>query len=541
MKDYKTLIVLTIVHALSIIPCTLFAQGLKVKEMKQVMSDLSGSVHQRMDSLGNPCGLVKVMIENPEVSFGGNVVGDVANEMNEYWVYLPKGTKGLSVKRKNYLPMSIRFADYGVNEVESKVTYQIVLKEVSSKKNSIYISISPKYASLTIDDNLIDVDPNGVYEFFLEKGEYMVKAEARGFRKYVNVIEIGKKNEPLNINLESLLADVTISTETNGADISINDEKIGVGTWIGHLPAGSYNISSNKEGYVPYLKEIRIVEKEKVDIKIPQLKRLIGSISIVSNITDFTDVSVDGQKSEILNGQIADVASGKHIISLGKYGYGNVEIPVFVKGNGTDTIKHTFVPLKDYEKAVQGDKLSMFQVAINCENRKDYKQAVYWYDLSRDEIGQIDDYYNEVDKYNALARLLSKKDIPDLYNFQRAMDLYIEIIKISKDEKKYGHLRHGWNTSGACDDNIRTALYLIGDLYRDIEKYEDAISWYQKCWDFNHDDSYYFDYCIDAGDCNLKLGKIEEAKLWYSRVIDSRSDILQEKTKKKLRLLNYEY
>lgn len=540
MRYYQKALVLVIAYTL--IPCTLFAQGLKVKEMKQVMSDLSGSVHQRMDSLGVPCGLVKVMIENPDVSFGGNMVGDVDNKMNEYWVYLPKGTKELSIKRKNYLPMSIRFADYGVDEVESKITYQMVLKEVTFKKNSIYISINPKYASLTIDNNLIDVDPNGIYEFFLNKGEYLIKAEAKGFRKYVDVIEIGRNNEPLILNLESLLADVTISSETNGADISINDEKVCVGTWVGHLPAGSYKISSHKEGYEPYIKEVNILEKEIIDIKIPQLKQLKGNISIVSNITDFTDVKIDGKDSETKNGQIVNVTSGKHVITLGKYGYGNVEIPVFVKGNGTDTIRHTFVPLKEYEEAIKGEKFSMYGVAIKCGNSKDYKQALYWYNLAIKEDGQMGDYYQVIDTYKALAELMSrKKDIPELYDFQRAMDLYIDIIKISKDEKKYGHLRHGWDTSGACDQNIQMALYLIGNLYRDIEKYEDAISWYQKCWDFNHDDSYYFDYCLDAGDCNIKLGKIEEAKLWYSRVIDSRCDLLQEKAKKKLRLLNYEY
>lgn len=532
MRMIKKLIVFVIVYTLCIIPCTLFAQGLKVKEMKQVMSDLSGSVHQRMDSLGNPCGLVKVLIENPAVSFGGNVVGDVDNKMNEYWVYLPRGTKELSVKRKNYLPMSIRFADYGVDEVESKATYQIVLKEVSFKKNSIYISISPKYASVTIDDNLIEVDPNGVYEFFLDKGEYIVKAEAKGYRKYVNVIEIGKKNEPLTINLESLLADVSISTETNGADISINDEKVGFGIWVGHLPSGSYNISSYKEGYEPYLKEIHIAEKEKVDIKIPQLKRLRGSISILSNITDFTDVKVDGKDSEIKNGQIVNVTSGKHVITLGKYGYGSIDIPFFVKGENKDTIKHTFVPQNGFERAIQGDGRELYQIARNCDSKKDYRQAIYWYNLAKNHM---DKYDEEVEIRQFLSRIYSnKKGVPSYYDFQKAKALNIEIIELCKSEiKKGGDLWY-------CNTYMRGALRSIGKLYKANEQYEEAISWFKQCDDYNNDDSYYYDYCVDIGDCYVELGKIEEAKSWYSRVIDSRSDLLQEEAKKKLKLLIFE-
>lgn len=528
MKELKTLIVLTIVHALSFIPCTIYAQGIKVKEMKQVLSDLSGSVHQRMDSLGNPCGLVKVMIENPDVSFGGNVVGDVDNKMNEYWVYLPKGTKELSVKRKNYLPMSIRFTDYGVDEVESKATYQIVLKEVSFKKNSIYISISPKYASLTIDNYLIDVDPNGVYEFFLDKGEYMVKAEAKGFRKYVNVIEIGKNNAPLTINLESLLADVTISTETNGADVSINDEKVGVGTWVGHLPAGSYTISSYKEGYEPYLNEIHIAEKEKVDIKIPQLKQLKGSINIVSNITDYTDVKVDGIDSEIINGQIVNVTSGKHVISLGKYGYESVDIPLFVKGDNKDTIKHTFAPKRGFEMAVQGNGRELFQAVWDCCQRKDYKQAFYWYNLTK---GHMNEFFAEMKGYPLPIIYPENVKTTDPY-YQNAKAFYVEIIDLCKAEMKKGN-----NSSKFLYEE---AYEKLGDLCKAVGQYEEAISWYKQSSDYNQvHDSYYVGLYI--ADCYVKLGNIEEAKWWYRRVIDiNKDERFQEKAQKELMLLNLE-
>ena len=528
MKDYKILIVLTIVLTLSIIPCTIYAQGLEVKEMKLVMSDLSASVHQRMDSLGNPCGLVKVMIENPDVSFGGNVVGNVANKMNEYWVYLPKGTKDFSVKRKNYLPMSIRFADFGVNEVESKVTYQMVLKEVSFKKNSIYISISPKYASLTIDDKLIDVNPNGIYEFFLDRGEYMVKAEAKGYRKYVNVIEIGKKNDPLTINLESLLADVTISTETNGADISINNEKVGFGTWVGHLSAGSYNISSYKEGYEPYLKDIYITEKDKLDIKIPQLKQLRGSISIVSNIENFTDVKVDGKDSEIKNGQIVNITSGKHVITLGKYGYESVDIPLFVKGDNKDTISHTFTPMRGFEMAVQGNGRELFQAVWDCCQRKDYKQALYWYNLAK---GHMNEFFAEMKGYPLPIIYPENVKTADSF-YHKAKDFYVVTIDLCKAEMKKGN-----NSSKFLYEEAHEKL---GDLCKAVGQYEEAISWYKQSSNYNQvHDSYYVGLYI--ADCYVKLGNIEEAKWWYRRVIDiNKDERFQEKAQKELMLLNLE-
>ena len=60
------------------------AQDLKVKEMKRVMSDLSASTHQRLDSDGIACGLVKVQVGCPIINFGTSAVGSVENKYN-YW------------------------------------------------------------------------------------------------------------------------------------------------------------------------------------------------------------------------------------------------------------------------------------------------------------------------------------------------------------------------------------------------------------------------------------------------------------------------
>ena len=64
-------------------PLTCFCQGFKVKEFKQNINDGS-AFHAPLDSLGNPCGLIKVRTDNPDLHFCGSIVGEVENKRNEY-------------------------------------------------------------------------------------------------------------------------------------------------------------------------------------------------------------------------------------------------------------------------------------------------------------------------------------------------------------------------------------------------------------------------------------------------------------------------
>lgn len=90
MKKNKTITILIVYLLLSFCPVEVSSQGYKVKNMKVLLSDISASTKVRHDSLGVPCGLVKILVKNSQMKFSGNVVGGIDNKMNEYWVYLFK-------------------------------------------------------------------------------------------------------------------------------------------------------------------------------------------------------------------------------------------------------------------------------------------------------------------------------------------------------------------------------------------------------------------------------------------------------------------
>lgn len=114
---------------------------IKVKSFTPVLTDLSASTNRRYDLNDKACALVKVQYPKPGATFEGMVV-DTVFRQNEYWVYLSQGAKRFKLHIPETPTIVVEFIDYGINYVESNVTYnlQLVLPSVSHKlQSSFYI------------------------------------------------------------------------------------------------------------------------------------------------------------------------------------------------------------------------------------------------------------------------------------------------------------------------------------------------------------------------------------------------------------------
>ena len=60
---------------------TLYGQGLKISEVKETISG-TDAFHAPTDKNGFPCGLIKVQSVIPDLSFRGDVVGEVEYFLN---------------------------------------------------------------------------------------------------------------------------------------------------------------------------------------------------------------------------------------------------------------------------------------------------------------------------------------------------------------------------------------------------------------------------------------------------------------------------
>ena len=111
------------------------AQTLVVDKFAVKVSDVSARTNPRLDSEGKECALIKVKCISKDLTFK-EAVGNVDNQTNEYWVYLPNGETKLSIHSPKE-SAAVRFSDYGIEKVDGKSTYELVLSSPSSSSQSI--------------------------------------------------------------------------------------------------------------------------------------------------------------------------------------------------------------------------------------------------------------------------------------------------------------------------------------------------------------------------------------------------------------------
>ena len=144
------------------------AQKLAVESFSLAASDISAQTQPRKDLNDAPCALVKVQFVGDILNVKGNVILPLLKEDYETWVYLTHGSRQMQVTAKNYLPLMLKFADYGVESVEKNRTYVLVLNQMGMSSNPADVSTTastvsvspvqvPAVPSNTISDDVITI------------------------------------------------------------------------------------------------------------------------------------------------------------------------------------------------------------------------------------------------------------------------------------------------------------------------------------------------------------------------------------------------
>ena len=121
-----------------LLPTLTHAQKMTVESMMLAPNDVTANLEENLhqDLNGDFGGLVKVMIATHRASFDGLVLEQKLHMPSEYWVFMAKGSKHLTVYASGLLPLDINFRDYGIECVEPRRTYvlTILLPQVVSSE-----------------------------------------------------------------------------------------------------------------------------------------------------------------------------------------------------------------------------------------------------------------------------------------------------------------------------------------------------------------------------------------------------------------------
>lgn len=307
-------------------------------------NDLSASQYRSNDINGQPCALVKVQLAVSNVDFEGNVIKPIEYKGGEYWVYMTNGAQELRIKHQTdspiFVPLHVRFEDYGIMSVQSLITYNLtllmpqVVPVSTTDSRYLRLTVNPPNSIVTVDGKKQLVDENGFISVLLQPGSHHYQVEADGYTSQTGNVLISNKSVEKRIVLESSLVTVTVSCPTAGAQIYVDDKLMGGFPWKGQLAVGDHRIEARLTGYSSQTINETISQSSNKKITITALKLTTGSLDVDYKPKN-AEVWIDGKRAGVSPNVFHDISTGTHTVELRAEGYNSKQVHINIEEDKT--------------------------------------------------------------------------------------------------------------------------------------------------------------------------------------------------------------
>jgi hypothetical protein len=274
---------------------------MNVASFRLLESDLDAKQNfPERDQNGNLCAIIKVVSTQTGFAFDNGTLGitKTKQQVGEIWVYVPYGTKRLTIQ---HAQLGI-IRDYLIPEkVEQGRVYELVLTtgrvitqvvDEGPKQQWLSINSIPDGATIYINDELVGITP---FNKKMDLGIYSYRLELASYQNYAGKVEITPKQKvSLDIALKTTqgYAYITTSPES-GAKITIDAKPLTSTSPTYSLPlaAGQHTVMVIKPLYKPVTQAFTVIESDTVNVDITMPVNF-ATVKITSPSN--TDILVDG-------------------------------------------------------------------------------------------------------------------------------------------------------------------------------------------------------------------------------------------------------
>jgi len=241
---------------------------------------------------------------------------------------LKVGMYEVEVKKEGYKPEVFE------KKLDKDNQKQLVIANLTHKTFTLEITSYPTEAEVYVDGIKKGLTPISIDDLLF--GKHFIEVKKENFSTWSKEMEVEEyKVIQIDAELTAQFGTIDITTDPDGADVYLNDEKKGVTpVKIENLDPGKYKLFVQKDGYAPYEEELGVVKGETVERKIT-LKEANTLLKIDSKPTG-AKLYIEG----VLKGETPYTAinmePGDYKIKIDKEGYLPFSTTVEVK-SGKET------------------------------------------------------------------------------------------------------------------------------------------------------------------------------------------------------------
>ena len=209
----------------------------------------------------------------------------------------------------------------------------------AAESQFVVFVVEPKSAVVTINNQPYSLT-DGAMRVVLDPGTYNFTVAAAGYHAQSGSFTVAGQKVEKSVNLAADSASVTLTAPDN-AEIWINGEKVGTGTWRGTLNSGAYIFEARKEGYRNSRLSQRITSATaSQSYTLPAPEPIYGSL-MVDGTPLTADITLDGKHIGTLPLKLGNILVGNHTLTISKSGYADNTQTITISEGKTTTVNAT--------------------------------------------------------------------------------------------------------------------------------------------------------------------------------------------------------
>jgi len=246
-----------------------YSQKISVKSFKVLPNDQTARVHEPIiDQNGEKCALIKVVTTQKGFIWEGGTLGitEVKKKVSEYWIYVPRGSKKITIKHeelgvlRNYVyPEAIKEATtYEMVLTTGQV--KTVVEDAEIPTAWVLINSEPEGADVYFNENYLGATP---LQKKMKVGKYNYRVSKELFAPKAGIINLkeGDERKKLDITLNPNHGNLSIeSNPEDGAQVFINGKNTNKTTpcTIEKLAVGEHILTLRRKWYEPVTEKFTV-------------------------------------------------------------------------------------------------------------------------------------------------------------------------------------------------------------------------------------------------------------------------------------------
>lgn len=396
-------VILAVLSAISV-----NAQEITVTDFYLDEHDLTANRNPVEDQNGEKCALIRVQTTQKGFVFDVGSAGITKVEDDkpgEIWLWVPYGIKNISIRHeklgslpKYSFPIAIKKARVYIMKITHEKVFTTNYDD--SKKQKLFIKVTPPTASLSINGMSVPINKNGETTMDMAYGEFAYKVEAARFYPEEGLFTVDDDHKTLVINnLKPIMGKLSVHTNPLSATVSIPGRTIERSSLEPvELQIGEYEVTVSAKGYKAETKTVTITENQTTDVEFKLTQTAVYRFTSTPN---YASIYVNGENIGITT-ITKTLTTGTYTIKATKPGYKDFEQQMQLSSSEPE-VNISLKKIYNYknELYVEGNLRTLTMTAvggtIGCYLHNVNLEASYYYSFSKSE----DIYWCEKDVWPA--------------------------------------------------------------------------------------------------------------------------------------------